>query len=77
MTTNHRFFKNLEIVFWDTTIPALTNVRKLRQTIYYCYTMLSRTVPKRALKRVIMQSFVWSAIGLIFGLLLGLLSASL
>lgn len=73
MTMNHRVIENLEIAFWNTTIPAMTGARLLRQSIEQVKTGLLKNIPSR----VLLQSLVWSVIGLVFGLLLGISQAGL
>jgi hypothetical protein len=73
MLMSHRLFQNIEIAFWNTTIPALLGIRWVRQTIHRGKTALFAAVPAQ----VLLQSAVWSIIGLIFGVILGILSAGL
>jgi hypothetical protein len=70
---DHRLIENLEIAFWNTTIPALIGMRWLRQVFSHGRTAFFAIVPER----VLLQSVVWSVIGLIFGVLLGILNAGL
>jgi hypothetical protein len=73
MTMNHPIFENLEIAFWNTTIPVLTGVRRLRQAAHRGRLTLRHVVPPR----VFLQSAVWSIIGLMIGLLTGMLMTGL
>ncbi|MFZ6030983.1 MAG: hypothetical protein ACOYYS_25020 [Chloroflexota bacterium] len=73
MTMNHRVFEDLEIAFWNATIPAMTRVRKIRLACHHVRLTLRRAVPRQ----VLLSAVVWSVIGLTIGISIGLLLASL
>jgi len=75
MTINNRVFENLEIVFWDTTIPALSVARSLRQTMYKFRRIIRSYLPPIWLRGIFLV--VCSAFGLTFGLLIGIVLSTL
>jgi hypothetical protein len=70
---NPRLFESIEIAFWDTTIPVLTQIKNFRRVARDEQT----TRFTKILANLVQQILVWSAIGLIFGLFLGLLGLTM
>jgi hypothetical protein len=72
---NSRFFEQVEIVFWDATIPVMTRIRKVQNSL------LSRNTTQTAVddtlipERLMTKIIFWSVVGLAFGLFLGMLGA--
>jgi hypothetical protein len=72
---NSRLFDQVEIVFWDTTIPVMTRIRSIQSNLYRTHGQ--STITHEAVIQLIWQSFVWSLVGLAFGIFLGFLGFSL
>jgi hypothetical protein len=72
--TNTRLFQQAEIIFWDTTIPVMTHIRRMKSAVRPPRVGLPHTWASRSdAIRLAQQILVWSLIGMAFGIFLGFL----